>query len=63
VLRESGLVSERRDGVRRLYRARPEALSQVRAYIDQFWEDGLERLRVAAEAEQRQSRERNSGAA
>ena len=62
VLRESGLVSERREGVRRLYRARPEALAQVRAYIDQFWEDSLDRLRLAAEAEQQQ-REPRSGAA
>jgi DNA-binding transcriptional ArsR family regulator len=63
VLRESGLVSERREGVRRLYRARPEALAQVRAYIDQFWEDSLDRLRLAAEAEQQQQRESRSGAA
>jgi DNA-binding transcriptional ArsR family regulator len=61
VLRETGLVSERRDGVRRLYRARPEALSQVRAYLDQFWQDSLDRLRLAAEAEQQ--KEPRSGAA
>jgi DNA-binding transcriptional ArsR family regulator len=63
VLRETGLVSERREGVRRLYRARPESLAQVRAYLDQFWDDGLDRLRLAAEAEQQQQKERNSGAA
>jgi DNA-binding transcriptional ArsR family regulator len=61
VLRETGLVSERREGVRRLYRARPEAISQVRAYLEQFWEDGLDRLRLAAEAEQQ--KEPESGAA
>jgi hypothetical protein len=41
----------RREGVRRWYRARPERLDQVRAYLDQFWGDRLEDLRVAAEAE------------
>jgi len=32
VLKEAGLVSERRDGARRLYRARPEMLDEVRRY-------------------------------
>jgi DNA-binding transcriptional ArsR family regulator len=63
VLRESGLLSERRDGARRLYRARPEQLGEVRAYLDQFWQDGLERLRAAAEDEQHNEKEQQSGAA
>ncbi|HEV7679135.1 MAG TPA: metalloregulator ArsR/SmtB family transcription factor [Candidatus Dormibacteraeota bacterium] len=63
VLRETGLVSERREGVRRWYRARPERLDQVRAYLDQFWRDSLEDLRLAAEAEQNAQREASSGAA
>jgi DNA-binding transcriptional ArsR family regulator len=63
VLRETGLVSERRQGVRRLYRARPEALSEVRRFLDDFWDDSLERLRLAAESEQRQQREHTHGAA
>jgi DNA-binding transcriptional ArsR family regulator len=36
VLKEAGLVSERRDGTRRLYRARPEGLAEVRAFLDEF---------------------------
>jgi DNA-binding transcriptional ArsR family regulator len=63
VLRETGLVSERREGVRRWYRARPERLDQVRAYLDQFWGDSLEDLRRAAEAEQSAQGEARSGAA
>jgi DNA-binding transcriptional ArsR family regulator len=51
ILREAGLVTERRDGNRRLYRARPEALADVRAYIEQFWTDHLDRLKAAAEQE------------
>jgi hypothetical protein len=42
-------VDERRDGVRRLYRARPEAIAELRAWLDDFWSDGLERLRDAVE--------------
>jgi uncharacterized protein YndB with AHSA1/START domain/DNA-binding transcriptional ArsR family regulator len=54
VLRESGLLTERREGVRRFYRARPEAMAEVRDYVDRFWAASLDRLRDAAEAEQRQ---------
>ena len=56
VLRAAGLVSARRDGTRRLYRARPAALRPLRAWLDGFWDDGLERLRVAAEAEAERGR-------
>ena len=56
VLKEAGLVSERRDGTRRLYRARPEGLAELRSFLDGFWAEGLERLKVAAEQEQRSGR-------
>ena len=51
VLRDAGLVEERREGTRRLYRARPEGLSGLREFLDRFWTDRLERLRLAAEAD------------
>ena len=56
VLKNAGLVSERREGTRRLYRARPEGLAQLRSFLDGFWEEGLERLKVAAEREERKGR-------
>jgi DNA-binding transcriptional ArsR family regulator len=49
VLREAGLVTERREGTRRLYRARPEGLDDVRAFLDEFWDDKLERLKREVE--------------
>jgi DNA-binding transcriptional ArsR family regulator len=49
VLRTAGLVSERRAGTRRLYRARPEGTAELRTWLDRFWREGLERLRVEAE--------------
>ena len=55
VLRAAGLVSERRAGTRRLYRTRPEGVQELRAWLDTFWRDGLERLRHEAEAEARRS--------
>jgi DNA-binding transcriptional ArsR family regulator len=52
VLREAGLLAERRDGTRRLYQARPEGLEDLRAFLDEFWAAGLERLKLAAELDQ-----------
>lgn len=52
VLREAGLVSERRDGTRRLYRARPEGMAELCDFLNRFWINRLERLRLAAELEQ-----------
>jgi DNA-binding transcriptional ArsR family regulator len=51
VLKDAGLVTERRDGVRRIYRARPEGLAEVRAFLEQFWDDRLLDLKLAVEAE------------
>jgi DNA-binding transcriptional ArsR family regulator len=62
ILLEAGLISERRDGTRRWYRARPEGLEDVRAYLDAMWPDALERLKQAAEREHatgRRDAERN----
>ena len=56
VLRAAGLVSERRDGTRRLYRARPTGATELRAWLDDFWDDGLARLRRAAEQEEADGR-------
>jgi len=57
-LREAGLLSERRDGTRRLYRAQPDALAGLRDFLNEFWTDRLERLKLAAELEQQR---RNKG--
>ena len=52
VLERAGLVVMRRDGRRRLYRARPEALGSLRAWLEATWDDALYRLKVQAELEQ-----------
>lgn len=52
VLREAGLVSERREGTRRYYRARPEGLSDLHSFLSGFFQTGLERLKQEAEAEE-----------
>jgi DNA-binding transcriptional ArsR family regulator len=55
VLAAAGLVSVRRDGTRRLYRTRPEGLDELRSFLEVFWDEGLGRLKAAAEAEERRS--------
>jgi DNA-binding transcriptional ArsR family regulator len=55
VLKDAGLLTERRAGTRRLYRARPEGLEGLREFLDEFWGVGLERLKRAAESEHRRA--------
>lgn len=49
ILKEAGLVTERRDGTRRLYRLEPSGIEELRAYFDEFWDDALEAFKDAAE--------------
>ena len=58
VLKETGLVSERREGTRRLYSVRPEGLGDLNDFVAQLLPAGLERLKQAAEAEERGTRGR-----
>jgi DNA-binding transcriptional ArsR family regulator len=52
VLREAGLVRERREGTRRLYSLRPEGFDDLKSFLEAFWDEGLERLKEAAELEE-----------
>jgi DNA-binding transcriptional ArsR family regulator len=56
VLKEAGLVSERRDGTRRLYQARPEGLVELRSFLEGFWDERLDALRHAAEQKEHGTR-------
>src|SRR5215213_11424767 len=58
VLKAAGLVSERRDGTRRLYRAQQDEMKKLRTFLDDYWTTGLERLRDVAEAAQRDKEKR-----
>src|SRR5437773_1091293 len=53
VLKEARLVTERRDGTRRLYRLDPDGLGELRDYFDQFWTDALAAFKAEAERERR----------
>jgi len=52
VLKNAGLLSERRDGTRRLYRARPEGLAELREFLDDMWAGALDAARRIAEHDQ-----------
>ena len=58
VLKAAGLVTERRDGTRRLYRAQQDEMRRLREFLDDYWTSGLERLRDVAEAAQREKERR-----
>jgi DNA-binding transcriptional ArsR family regulator len=49
VLKEAGLVSDQRDGSRRLYEVDLDGVETMRTYLDSFWSDALAAFRRAAE--------------
>ncbi len=53
VLKDAGLVTERREGTRRLYRLDPDGLGELRDYFDGFWTEALAGFKAAAERERR----------
>lgn len=51
VLREAGLVCDRKDGTRRIYSVDPRGLDDIRAYFDSFWGEALGRFAAEAREE------------
>lgn len=51
VLKNAGLLSERREGTRRLYRARPDGLAELRQFLDEMWTSALDDARRLVEAD------------
>jgi DNA-binding transcriptional ArsR family regulator len=49
VLREAGLVRERREGTRRYYSVDGDGLAELRSYLEGFWEEALAAFKQAAE--------------
>lgn len=56
VLKEAGLVTDRAEGTRRVYRIDPQGLGQLRGWLDRFWDVALNAF---AEEAERQEREGN----
>jgi len=58
VLREAGLVTERREGTRHLFVANHLALRQLREQLAWLWDDGLVRLKREAEGQAKKRKTR-----
>ena len=53
ILRQARLVTERREGTRHYFNLNPEALLELRAYIDRMWEDALAAFSRYVESQKR----------
>ena len=49
VLKDAGLVIDRRAGSRRIYQLDPEGVGALRAYLDQFWNQALTAFKAVVE--------------
>lgn len=53
VLRDAGLVSERREGQNRLYSVNRDKISEMMRFFDTFWDDRLKGLKEYVENKER----------
>ncbi len=53
VLKDAGLVTDRREGTRRVYQVDPAGLQALRADLDQFWSSALTSFKATVEEEKR----------
>ncbi len=60
VLKDADVLAERRDGTRRLYSIRPEAIESVHDFLDELWPSSLRRLKSAVEGDRRSKRRAKS---
>jgi DNA-binding transcriptional ArsR family regulator len=54
VLKEAGLVVDRAEGTRRIYRIDPKGLGPLRAMLDRFWTDALAAYAAEFEADDKE---------
>lgn len=53
VLKDAGLVRERAEGTRRVYRVDLDGVEAVRSYFDRFWDQALGDFKAEAERRER----------
>jgi len=49
VLKDAGLVTDHRDGTRRIYRLDPQGIAELRDYLDRFWSTALASFKARVE--------------
>jgi len=52
VLKEAGLVTEQRNGTRRIYGVDAQSVAELRDYFDEFWSDALESFKRAVDQDE-----------
>jgi DNA-binding transcriptional ArsR family regulator len=57
VLKRSGLVVDRAEGTRRIYRVDPDGVAALRDYLDRMWSDALAAFARAVEAQNPEEKE------
>ena len=55
VLKDARLVTDRREGTRRIYQLDPDGLAALRGYLDHFWEQALAGFKTAVEQQTKES--------
>ncbi|MDQ3847605.1 MAG: metalloregulator ArsR/SmtB family transcription factor [Thermoproteota archaeon] len=56
VLRDAGLVNERREGQNRYYSVNRDGMSEMMRFFNQFWDDRLKSLKEYVENKERRKR-------
>lgn len=56
VLKRARLVTDTRIGTRRVYRVNPAGLVELRAFLDRVWTEALDKLKAAAERDERRKK-------
>ena len=54
VLRAARLVSERKQGTRRIYSVDRRGIEAIRRYLDRFWDQALDQFKAAAESAEKE---------
>lgn len=56
VLRDAGLVTERREGQNKFYTVNRDSMSEMMRFFDLFWDDRLKSLKEYVENKERKKR-------
>jgi DNA-binding transcriptional ArsR family regulator len=49
VLKEAGLVTDSRNGARRVYQLNPQGIARLRAHFDQVWDKAMSAFQISME--------------